>query len=52
MLGVLEYVTDAETFFKHLRSANLMVLSYGATDLSGIIHRRRWVGAHFNLLLR
>ena len=52
MLGVLEYVTDAETFFKHLRSANCdVVLSYCATDLSGSIDRASlgWLN-HFSFV--
>jgi hypothetical protein len=40
MLGVLEYVTDTETFFAHLRSSSRdVVLSYCATDLSGTVDR-------------
>lgn len=52
LLGVLEYVTDAETFFKHLRSANCdVVLSYCATDLTGGVDRASlgWL-THFSFV--
>lgn len=52
LLGVLEYVIDAETFFKHLRLANSdVVLSYCATDLSGSIDRASlgWL-THFSFV--
>lgn len=52
LLGVLEYVTDAETFFKQLRSANCdVVLSYCATDLSGSVDRASlgWL-THFSFI--
>jgi len=40
MLGVLEYITDADTLFTHLRSAGRdVVLSYCATDLSATLDR-------------
>jgi hypothetical protein len=40
ILGVLEYVTDAEAFFAHLRSSRRdVVLSYCATELSGSVDR-------------
>ncbi len=52
MLGVLEYVTDVETFFAHLKSSRRdVVLSYCATDLSGSVDRASlgWL-THFSLL--
>ena len=52
VLGVLEYVSDAEAFFTHLRSANCdVVLSYCAADLSGSIDRASlgWIN-HFSFL--
>jgi hypothetical protein len=52
VLGVLEYITDVEAFFKHLRSANCdVVLSYCAVDLSGSIDRASlgWLN-HFSFL--
>jgi hypothetical protein len=40
VLGVLEYIADAEAFFAHLRAASCdVVLSYCAVDLSGSIDR-------------
>jgi hypothetical protein len=51
-LGVLEYITDAEGFFKHLRAADCdVVLSYCAADLSGSIDRASlgWLN-HFSFL--
>jgi hypothetical protein len=52
VLGVLEYVTDADAFFAHLKSANCdVVLSYCAVDLSGSIDRASlgWL-THFSFL--
>jgi hypothetical protein len=52
VLGVLEYITDAEAFFTHLKSANCdVVLSYCAVDLSGSIDRASlgWIN-HFSFL--
>ena len=52
VLGVLEYMPDAETFFARLRSSNRdIVLSYCPTDLSGPIDRKSsgWV-THFGFL--
>ncbi len=52
VLGVLEYVNDAEAFFTHLRAANCdVVLSYCAVDLSGSIDRASlgWLN-HFSFL--
>jgi hypothetical protein len=52
VLGVLEYVTDAEAFFTHLRSADCdVILSYCAVDLSGSIDRASlgWLN-HFSFL--
>jgi methyltransferase family protein len=52
VLGVLEYIIDAEAFFKHLRSASCdVVLSYCAVDLSGSIDRPSlgWLN-HFSFL--
>src|ERR1700722_4606364 len=52
VLGVLEYITDVEAFFKHLRSANCdVVLSYCAANLSGSIDRASlgWLN-HFSFL--
>jgi hypothetical protein len=52
VLGVLEYVTDADAFFTHLKSANCdVVLSYCAVDLSGSIDRASlgWLN-HFSFL--
>jgi hypothetical protein len=40
MLGVLEYVTDVDGFFAHLRSSHRdVVVSYCATDLTGSVDR-------------
>jgi hypothetical protein len=40
MLGVLEYITDVDAFFKWLRSTNRdVVMSYCATDLTGPVDR-------------
>jgi hypothetical protein len=50
VLGVLEYMPDAETFFARLRSSNRdVVLSYCPTDLSGPIDRKSfgWL-THFS----
>lgn len=52
MLGVLEYITDVDAFFAHLRSTNRdVVLSYCATDLSGSVDRLAcgWLN-HFSFL--
>jgi hypothetical protein len=52
VLGVLEYVSDADAFFTHLKSANCdVVLSYCAVDLSGSIDRASlgWLN-HFSFL--
>jgi len=52
VLGVLEYVSDAEAFFAHLQSANCdVVLSYCAVDLSGSMDRASlgWLN-HFSFL--
>jgi hypothetical protein len=52
VLGVLEYVTDADAFFTHLRSAKCdVILSYCAVDLSGSLDRASlgWLN-HFSFL--
>jgi hypothetical protein len=52
MLGVLEYVTDAETLFANLRASGRdVVLSYCASDLSGSADRASlgWL-THFSFL--
>jgi hypothetical protein len=52
MLGVLEYITDVETFFAHLGAAKrTVVLSYSAADLTSSVDRPSlgWLN-HFNFL--
>jgi hypothetical protein len=52
VLGVLEYITEVDAFFVHLRSANCdVVLSYCAVDLTGSIDRVAlgWMN-HFSFL--
>jgi len=50
MLGVLEYITDVDAFFTHLRSSHRdVVMSYCATDLTGGVDRPSlgWI-THFS----
>lgn len=52
LLGVLEYVTDPDAFFAHLRAAKCdVILSYCATDLSASVDRPAlgWLN-HFSFL--
>lgn len=51
MLGVLEYILDADAFFAHLRSSNRdVVLSYCATDLSSVDRASLGWITHFSFL--
>ena len=51
MLGVLEYIQDADAFFARLRSSNRdVVLSYCATDLSSVDRASLGWITHFSFL--